>query len=131
MGFYADAETNCRAYHTCDDHGNHFMNYCPVDTAFRQDAMICDHAYLVDCQANIDSVSQRVQTGQDNSHDAPPQSFVELHGEGTSVRGFARSFRINPDSKSSSSTKHPTFVLNSSVFLKDGSKEQKVAALPR
>ncbi|XP_058793136.1 uncharacterized protein LOC131665323 [Phymastichus coffea] len=130
MGFYADIGTNCRGYHTCDDHGNHFMNYCPEDTAFRQDAMVCDHAYLVNCKANIDSVNPPTRIGQDNNHDAPPLSFIEPHDKETNVKGFARSFRINPDAKSSSSAKHSTFVLNSSVFLKDryASKEQKLAS---
>ncbi|XP_015597197.1 uncharacterized protein LOC107268685 isoform X2 [Cephus cinctus] len=50
MGFYADIEANCRIYHTCDDQGNKFTYNCPEETAFRQEAMICDHAHLVDCQ---------------------------------------------------------------------------------
>ncbi|XP_003426112.1 uncharacterized protein LOC100678436 [Nasonia vitripennis] len=119
MGFYADASTNCRAYHTCDDHGNHFTHYCPEDTAFRQDAMVCDHAYLVDCQANINNAPLRSRIDLDDNHDAPPSSFVEPRGEGTNAKGYARSFRINPDSKNNANSKYPTFVLNSSVFLKN------------
>ncbi|XP_014208552.1 uncharacterized protein LOC106639444 isoform X2 [Copidosoma floridanum] len=114
MGYYADVETNCRVYHTCDDHGNHFTHHCPEDTAFRQDAMICDHAYLVDCRANAEK-GLPIRFSQDSNHDTLPS---EPRGEGTNTRGFARSFRINPETKNDSVTsKYPTFSLNSSVFL--------------
>lgn len=50
-GYYADLPSNCRIYHNCDDQGNKFSYHCPEMTAFRQEALICDHAHLVDCQA--------------------------------------------------------------------------------
>ncbi|XP_046431914.1 uncharacterized protein LOC124185316 [Neodiprion fabricii] len=50
-GYYADVPSNCRIYYNCDDQGNKFSYLCPEMTAFRQEALICDHAYLVDCQA--------------------------------------------------------------------------------
>ncbi|XP_053997533.1 uncharacterized protein LOC128886565 [Hylaeus anthracinus] len=49
-GFYADVDAKCKAYHTCDEYGNKFTYRCPEETAFRQDALICDHAHLVKCQ---------------------------------------------------------------------------------
>lgn len=49
-GYYADVPSNCRVYHNCDDQGNKFSYYCPEMTAFRQEALICDHAHLVDCE---------------------------------------------------------------------------------
>ncbi|CAK9806851.1 unnamed protein product [Anthophora quadrimaculata] len=54
-GFYADVNANCKIYHTCDEYGNKFTYHCPEETAFRQDALICDHAHLVDCQGNTSS----------------------------------------------------------------------------
>ncbi|CAL7950920.1 unnamed protein product [Xylocopa violacea] len=54
-GFYADTNANCKIYHTCDEYGNKFTYYCPKETAFRQDALICDHAHLVQCQGSISS----------------------------------------------------------------------------
>lgn len=52
-GYYADVPSNCRIYHNCDDQGNKFSYYCPEMTAFRQEALVCDHAHLVDCEAGI------------------------------------------------------------------------------
>ncbi|XP_046750120.1 uncharacterized protein LOC124413525 [Diprion similis] len=52
-GYYADVPSNCRIYYNCDDQGNKFSYLCPEMTAFRQEALICDHAYLVDCQAGV------------------------------------------------------------------------------
>ncbi|XP_012268572.2 uncharacterized protein LOC105693309 [Athalia rosae] len=49
-GYYADLSSNCRVYHNCDDQGNKFSYHCPEMTAFRQEALVCDHAHLVDCQ---------------------------------------------------------------------------------
>nr|XP_003702556.1 PREDICTED: uncharacterized protein LOC100882838 [Megachile rotundata]XP_012138914.1 PREDICTED: uncharacterized protein LOC100882838 [Megachile rotundata] len=48
-GFYADTGASCKIYHTCDEYGNKFTYHCPEETAFRQDALICDHAHLVRC----------------------------------------------------------------------------------
>lgn len=49
-GFYADTDANCKIYYTCDEYGNKFTYHCPEETAFRQDALICDHAHLVHCE---------------------------------------------------------------------------------
>lgn len=52
-GFYADTDANCKIYYTCDEYGNKFTYHCPEETAFRQDALICDHAHLVHCEKSI------------------------------------------------------------------------------
>ncbi|XP_015433717.1 PREDICTED: uncharacterized protein LOC107189647 [Dufourea novaeangliae] len=57
-GFYADFDTRCKIYHTCDEYGNKFTYHCPEETAFRQEALICDHAHLVNCQRNISFSSE-------------------------------------------------------------------------
>ncbi|KOC60270.1 hypothetical protein WH47_08599 [Habropoda laboriosa] len=54
-GFYADVNAHCKIYHTCDEYGNKFTYHCPEETAFRQDALICDHAHLVHCEGHISS----------------------------------------------------------------------------
>ncbi|KAJ8667081.1 hypothetical protein QAD02_008743 [Eretmocerus hayati] len=82
-GYYADLESNCRAYHTCDEHGNHFTHFCPEDTAFRQDAMICDHAYQVDCAAGT---TARIYIGGQTG------SFIN-EPRGESSNGFVNSFK--------------------------------------
>ncbi|XP_011502560.1 PREDICTED: uncharacterized protein LOC105365959 [Ceratosolen solmsi marchali] len=62
MGYYADVETNCRAYHTCYNHGNNFIRYCPENTAFRQDATICDHAYRINCRMNVENILKTLRS---------------------------------------------------------------------
>ncbi|XP_001122830.2 uncharacterized protein LOC727116 [Apis mellifera] len=54
-GFYADTDAGCKIYYTCDEYGNKFTYHCPEETAFRQDALICDHAHLVHCEKPISS----------------------------------------------------------------------------
>ncbi|XP_043468838.1 uncharacterized protein LOC122502728 [Leptopilina heterotoma] len=117
MGFYADLEMNCRVYHNCDDHGNKFTYYCPIDTAFRQEAMVCDHAHLVKCQSVEDN---------------PPDKSDEHSRQSNADRkfaGFSRSFRIGQDNNNtpvnSVKNKNPTFVLSSSVFLRNRSDTLK------
>lgn len=113
MGFYADVEANCRVYHTCDDHGNQFSYRCPEETAFRQDAMICDHAHLVDCRATVHPTNRIPH--DDNSVDRrrPPS--------------LARTFRViqrpdvaGSDTAGPNSGKHRAgFVFSASLFLRD------------
>lgn len=119
MGFYADFELNCRVYHNCDDYGNKFTYYCPIDTAFRQEAMVCDHAHLVQCQ--------RVQknppdnTGQSNFQQSEFTPFSGFQNTQRRSSSFSRSFRIGQDNPSNSlQNKNPNFVLSSSLFF--GSK---------
>ncbi|XP_012287482.1 uncharacterized protein LOC105703567 [Orussus abietinus] len=73
-GFYADLETNCRVYHTCDDQGNKFTYHCPEETAFRQDALICDHAHLVDCQQGTRVSTLSTENSKQNLHLGPTVS---------------------------------------------------------
>ncbi|XP_051163716.1 uncharacterized protein LOC127283089 isoform X2 [Leptopilina boulardi] len=120
MGFYADLEMNCRVYHNCDDHGNKFTYYCPIDTAFRQEAMVCDHAHLVKCQSVDDnppdkSDEQLINIRQSFRNSSPTNDRKNA--------GFSRSFRIGQDYTSANSVKNknPTFTLNSSVFLRNRS----------
>ncbi|XP_043605667.1 uncharacterized protein LOC122577948 isoform X1 [Bombus pyrosoma] len=69
-GFYADINASCKIYHTCDEYGNKFTYHCPEETAFRQDALICDHAHLVQCQGSIiSSTKEYIKEEKDNSSD--------------------------------------------------------------
>lgn len=117
MGFYADLEMNCRVYHNCDDHGNKFTYYCPIDTAFRQEAMVCDHSHLVKCQSV-----------EENPPDKS-QGFSSLKNSPSDRKssGFSRSFRIGQDNVPSNSvqSKSPSFILSSSVFLRNRSDTAK------
>lgn len=122
MGFYADVEANCRVYHTCDDHGNKFSYRCPEETAFRQDALICDHAHLVDCQATVypPNRSSDENTG-DNA--APPLGppITSIDSPDDHRLSFSRSFQVvqRPD-KSVPNDKHQSgFVFSASLFLRD------------
>ena len=117
MGFYADLELKCRVYHNCDEHGNKFTYYCPIDTAFRQEAMVCDHAHLVKCQSvEENSPDNRGQSNFQRPEFAP--FSVPQNSERRSF-GFSRSFRIGQDNAPSNSVqnKNPNFVLSSSVFF--------------
>ncbi|XP_034948154.1 uncharacterized protein [Chelonus insularis] len=118
-GFYADIETNCRVYHTCDDHGNKFTYHCPQDTAFRQDSLVCDHAYRVDCQKSAELILQRSiqdsQTEPDNVQD---------------FKTFSRSYQIAPKpsvhllAPKESDQKPTTFVMRSTMFFRDQSNSR-------
>ncbi|XP_043258039.1 uncharacterized protein LOC122400581 [Colletes gigas] len=66
-GFYADVDTRCKIYHTCDEFGNKFTYQCPEETAFRQDALICDHAHLVKCQGSVPSNTEMQKEKYNNS----------------------------------------------------------------
>ena len=69
-GFYADINANCKIYHTCDEYGNKFTYQCPEETAFRQDALICDHAHLVQCQGNtLTNTKEHIKEKEDNNSD--------------------------------------------------------------
>lgn len=67
IGFYADINSHCKIYHTCDEYGNKFTYRCPEETAFRQDALICDHAHLVRCQGNASNKAEE-HTEEDKNY---------------------------------------------------------------
>lgn len=115
MGFYADVEANCRVYHTCDDHGNKFSYRCPEETAFRQDALICDHAHLVHCQAHQSTHYSDENTDKDKairSPIAPVDSFDDHRPS------FSRFFQVIQQPEKSASSK-PGFVFRASLFLRE------------
>ncbi|XP_011872931.1 PREDICTED: uncharacterized protein LOC105564830 [Vollenhovia emeryi] len=129
MGFYADVEANCRVYHMCDDHGNKFSYRCPEETAFRQDALICDHAHLVDCQATIHPSTQFPDENVDEeivraaaSTRSPVESINSLDDDRLS---FSRSFQViqRPD-KSMPNKLQSGFVFRASLFLRNQDRSQ-------
>lgn len=131
MGFYADVEANCRVYHTCDDHGNKFSYRCPEETAFRQDALICDHAHLVDCQATV-YPPDRFPNERNNA--APPlRPAGSIDSPDDHRLSFSRSFQVvqRPD-KSVSDKLQSGFVFSASVFLRDHNRAgPRTADTPR
>lgn len=48
-GFYADVDTQCQAFHRCDQGGNQTDYLCVNTTVFNQITLICDYFYNVDC----------------------------------------------------------------------------------
>ncbi|KAF7988233.1 hypothetical protein HCN44_007765 [Aphidius gifuensis] len=116
-GFYADVESNCQVYYTCDDHGNKFTYNCPKDTAFRQEALVCDHAHLVDCK-KTEQFIEKIENDQVHSTDESQNS----HERGE----LFRSFRIalpEPSrylqSPKINNSKPTTFFMSSTVFLRE------------
>lgn len=110
-GFYADIAASCKMYHTCDEYGNKFTYHCPEETAFRQDALICDHAHLVNCQGSVSSnvnekkynnasyIRQPADNIQSQFFRRPPQAAEPLrtsnnvqHGLIFSSRHFFKNF---------------------------------------
>ncbi|KAI1301587.1 hypothetical protein HDE_02777 [Halotydeus destructor] len=55
-GFYADLETNCQVYHSCNRGRKHSF-LCPNGTIFSQEYLICDWWYNVDCSESPDHYS--------------------------------------------------------------------------
>ncbi|XP_063992608.1 uncharacterized protein LOC135170574 [Diachasmimorpha longicaudata] len=112
-GFYADIDSNCEVYHTCDNHGNKFTYYCPKETKFCQETLVCDHAHLVNCQKAEKLISQ-VPQGDKND---------KVSGFGGSST-LSRSFRISPEpsvflqAPTEDSKKSTTFTMSSTVFLR-------------
>ncbi|KAL7289605.1 hypothetical protein TKK_0016461 [Trichogramma kaykai] len=99
IGLYADLATNCRAYHTCDEHGNHFAHYCPEATSFRQDAKVCDHAYLVDCKATFDAALLKSSDQLDNRFDATSSHFEKPRSKSVNnVRQYNTNSFLTPNS---------------------------------
>ncbi|XP_035737733.1 uncharacterized protein LOC118448500 isoform X1 [Vespa mandarinia] len=125
MGFYADIEADCKVYHTCDDHGNKFSYRCPEETAFRQDALICDHARLVDCRATTydDKKSLRGSRSEEESLGLSVPSFFNVPpplDNSNDHHSFSRSFQvIQPPDKSLTDKAQPGFVFSASVFLRN------------
>ncbi|XP_070160037.1 uncharacterized protein [Polyergus mexicanus] len=129
IGFYADVEANCKVYHTCDDHGNKFSYRCPEETAFRQDALICDHIHLVDCRA-ITYQSKQFQnenSNKENMHTMPliRSPTVSIDSLDNNRQSFSRSFRViqQPD-KIKSNKAESGFVFSASIFLRDKIQNQ-------
>ncbi|KAG7200982.1 hypothetical protein KM043_003338 [Ampulex compressa] len=120
-GFYADVQANCRVYHTCDDYGNKFSYRCPEETAFRQDALICDHAHLVDCRATAHSEPPRRPNEKRESLRLGLPSFFKFGSLelGNPRRAFSRSFQVVQRPDKSTPKTHPGFVFSASVFLRD------------
>ncbi|XP_014479056.1 PREDICTED: uncharacterized protein LOC106746714 [Dinoponera quadriceps] len=117
MGFYADVEANCRVYHTCDDHGNKFSYRCPEETAFRQDALICDHAHLVDCQATVHPANRL----PDGNNAALRQPITSIDSPDDHRLSFSRSFQVvqRPDKSVPPNKLQSGFVFSASLFLRD------------
>lgn len=116
-------------YHTCDDHGNKFSYRCPQETAFRQDALICDHAYLVDCQATVYPSTQHPSGSTDeeivhaaSSTRSPVEAINSLDDHRLS---FSRSFQViqRPD-KTAPNKLQSGFVFRASLFLRDQDRSQ-------
>ncbi|XP_018395836.1 PREDICTED: uncharacterized protein LOC108774267 [Cyphomyrmex costatus] len=131
MGFYADIEANCKIYHTCDDHGNKFTYQCPEGTAFRQEASICDHVYLVDCQTTIypsafpnEDIDKEIARITSSTR-SPVESSNSLDDHRLA---FSRSFRViqRPD-KSMPNKFQSGFVFSSSLFLKNQDRTRNQA----
>ncbi|CAD1479967.1 unnamed protein product, partial [Heterotrigona itama] len=81
-GFYADINASCKIYHTCDEYGNKFTHQCPEETAFRQDALICDHAHLVQCQGNALTNTKEIRIKEkegDNSDGKNSETIEKNH----------------------------------------------------
>ncbi|XP_072758812.1 uncharacterized protein [Anoplolepis gracilipes] len=129
MGFYADVETNCRVYHTCDDHGNKFSYRCPEETAFRQDALICDHIHLVDCRtiAYPSTQFQNENPDEGNTHTIPliKSPIMSIDPLDNHRHSFSRFFRViqQPDKIKSNKTQSG-FVFSASLFLRDKIQNQ-------
>lgn len=113
----------------CDDHGNKFSYRCPEETAFRQDALICDHAHLVDCQATIYPSTQFPNENIDkeilhtaSSTRSPVESINSLDDHRLS---FSRSFQViqRPD-KSMPNKFQSGFVFRASLFLRNQDRNQ-------
>ncbi|XP_012214919.1 uncharacterized protein [Linepithema humile] len=117
MGFYADVEANCRVYHTCDDHGNKFSYRCPEETAFRQDALICDHAHLVDCQAPAYQSAQYSDENADKDK-AIRSPIASVDPFDDHRPSFSRFFQVIQQPEKSASNK-PGLVFRASLFLRE------------
>lgn len=110
----------------CDDHGNKFSYRCPEETAFRQDASICDHAYLVDCQA---TVYPSTQFPNENVATSSTRSPVESNNSLDDHRlSFSRSFQViqRPD-KSVPDKLQSGFVFSASLFLRNQDRTRNQA----
>ncbi|XP_018349519.1 PREDICTED: uncharacterized protein LOC108752858 [Trachymyrmex septentrionalis] len=139
MGFYADIEANCKIYHTCDDHGNKFTYRCPEGTAFRQDASVCDHVYLVDCQTTIYPSAQLPNENTDkeiahvtSSTRSPVESSISPVESSNSLDdhrlAFSRSFHVIQRPDKSMPNKFQTgFVFSANLFLKDQDRRRNQA----
>lgn len=110
----------------CDDHGNKFSYRCPEETAFRQDALICDHAHLVKCQA-ITHLSSRFlnkNVDREKIHTTPSikTTIASLDNHKLSI---SRSFQViqRPD-KSVSNKLQSGFIFSARLFLKDQNQTQ-------
>ncbi|XP_015117140.1 uncharacterized protein LOC107041212 [Diachasma alloeum] len=118
-GFYADIASNCEVYHTCDNHGNKFTYYCPKETKFCQETLVCDHAHLVNCR-NAEKLISQVAQGADKTDKAALQSSSPL----------SRSFRISPqpsvflEAPAEDSNKSTTFTMSATVFLRNSSAKK-------
>ncbi|XP_031848151.1 uncharacterized protein LOC116433794 [Nomia melanderi] len=111
-GFYADIDARCKIYHTCDEYGNKFTYRCPEETAFRQDALICDHAHLVDCQKTNSFHVENVKNKYNDS------SCIRGSINNNNCEYFFQSSRGTQPRKTDSVVQHG-FTLNLHRFLKN------------
>ncbi|OAD55881.1 hypothetical protein WN48_04175 [Eufriesea mexicana] len=111
-GFYADTSANCKIYHTCDEFGNKFTYQCPEETAFRQDALICDHAHLVYCKENTSSSTKEyIREEKNNNSLCTKESLNKYHTTQST----------NPDNKVGY-----RFVLNPRQLLKNLNETERI-----
>ncbi|XP_043518594.1 uncharacterized protein LOC122533194 isoform X1 [Frieseomelitta varia] len=109
-GFYADVNASCKIYHTCDEYGNKFTYQCPEETAFRQDALICDHAHLVQCQGNtLTNTKEYIKEKEGNNSDA--KNSVHKN------RSFSHSFHVTQPRKMNDGERHGSVFNATHLFM--------------
>ncbi|KOX70686.1 hypothetical protein WN51_05263, partial [Melipona quadrifasciata] len=109
-GFYADINASCKIYHTCDEYGNKFTYQCPEETAFRQDALICDHAHLVQCQGNtLTNTKEYIKEKEDNNSDT--KNSVHKN------QSFSHSFHVTQPRKMNNEEKYGSVFNATHIFM--------------
>ncbi|XP_033323929.2 uncharacterized protein LOC117219126 [Megalopta genalis] len=111
-GFYADIDARCKIYHTCDEYGNKFTYRCPEETAFRQDALICDHAHLVNCEEIIPFHIENLKKKHQNS------SCINGSMNDNNCQYFFQSSR-DTQTRATQNVMQHGFTLNLHRFLKN------------
>lgn len=71
LGYYADADTECQAFHVCTADGNGGLSknsfLCPNGTIFNQNYFICDWWFNFDCSEaqGLYSLNEKVASERD------------------------------------------------------------------
>lgn len=112
-GFYADTDASCKIYYTCDEYGNKFTYHCPEETAFRQDALICDHAHLVHCEKSISSTLKEYNEKPEETKD-DDSSYPKDKG-----RSLFPSFSMTQFMKTNNEVGYNKFISNSDRLFKN------------